>query len=162
MSKSDSHQFKGTKGQRIAQGYDPKKLKEQVVSWAEEVISRMPKNISKKKRNKFNTACVVFDEKTGLLYFGRNGGIDRFKDSLHPTLKDILPKKPLNDYPSAWNCAESDAINQALKDGVKLENMRIYVISVRDGEVGNAKESCENCKYAFKKRISENYTGWVD
>ena len=34
MSKSDSHQFKGTKGQKIEQGMKPENLKKQLVFWA--------------------------------------------------------------------------------------------------------------------------------
>ena len=162
MSKASSHQFVGTKGDRIEKGMDPKNLKKQVVAWAEEVIRRMPKDVSHKKRNRFNTACVVFDEKTGKLYFGRNGGIRRFGDQLHPKLEKILPAKSLNKYPTTWGSAETDAINQALYNGSKLKNMRIYVIVTNRGRIGNTKISCENCTYAYRKRIKKNYTGWSE
>ena len=162
MSKSDSHQFTGTMGQKIEQGMKPENLKKQLVSWAEEVVSRMHRSVSKRKRDKFNTACVVFDEMTGKLYFGRNGGIDKFGDTLHPTLKRILPKKSLNGLPTPWNCAEADAINQALRDGVELSHMRIYTISTRPLSMGKAKKSCENCTYAYKGKIKENYTRWIE
>ena len=160
MSKTDSHQFAGTKGQKIAQGMNPENLKNQLVAWSNEVISLMPKNISNRQRQKFNTACVVFDETTGKLYFGRNGGIDKFGDELHPILEKILPEEPLNDLPTSWNCAETDAINRALHDGVRLENMRIYTIDTRPKSMGVPKKCCENCTCAYKGRIKKNYTGW--
>lgn len=162
MSKSDSHQFTGTKGQKIEQGMNPENLKRQLVSWAEEVVTRMSDNVSNRKRERFNTACVVFDELTGTLYFGRNGGIDKFGDSIHPTLRAILPKEPLNGLPTPWNCAETDAINQALHNGVDLGHMRIYTISTKPKSMGKAKKSCENCTYAYRGRIKENYTGWIE
>lgn len=162
MSKSDSHQFTGTKGQKIEQGMNPENLKRQLVSWAEEVVTRMSDNVSNRKRERFNTACVVFDELTGTLYFGRNGGIDKFGDSIHPTLRAILPKEPLNGLPTPWNCAETDAINQALHNGVDLGHMRIYTISTKPKSMGKAKKSCENCTYAYRDRIKENYTGWIE
>lgn len=162
MSKSHSGLFRGTKGDRIAQKPDPRELKKAVVAWAEEVVRRMPKDISKKKRDRFNTACVVFDETTGKLYFGRNGGIEQSQSPLHPTLKKILPSKSLNNYFPPWNCAESDAINQALHDGSKLKNMHIYVIDSSRNRMGKDKKSCKNCTDAFKERINKNYTGWQE
>lgn len=77
MSKTNSHQFCGTMGERIEQGLIAKNQKKQVIAWVLDVVSRMGENVSKRQRDKFNTACVAFDETTGRLYFGRNGGIDK-------------------------------------------------------------------------------------
>ncbi len=55
----------------------------------------MGENVSGRKREKFNTACVAFDETTGKLYFGRNGGIDKFETELHSTIKALLPPEKL-------------------------------------------------------------------
>ena len=147
-------------GERIAQGTNPEELKEHLLSWAYDVVKRMPKDVSNKKRNRFNTACVVFDEASGKLYFGRNGGIDKFRDKRHPKLDRILPPKSLTRYTTTWNCAESDAINRALWAGVRLRDMRIYVVEVRINKMGVEKISCKNCTYAYKRRIKKNFTGW--
>ena len=162
MSKSDSNQFKGTKGERIAQGLKPENLREHLIKWANEVVSRMPENVSKRQRERFNTACVAFDEETGNMYYGKNGGIDKSCGGIHPDLKRILPEKSLNDYLTTWNCAETDAINQALKSGANLKNIRIYVVNVRPDKFGTKKKSCENCTFIYKGRIKKNYTGWCD
>ena len=45
MSKSDSHQFKGTRGERIAHGKIPSNQKKKLVDWANDVIERMGKNV---------------------------------------------------------------------------------------------------------------------
>lgn len=62
-------------------------------------------------------------------------------------------------YP-VGNCAEVDAINQALNSGAKLENITIYTIHTTKGHVGRRKEACENCTFAFKGKIKKNHTGW--
>ena len=160
MSKSSSHQFSGTKGERIAQGRIPANQKKQLTDWANDVVARMGENVSKRKRDKFNTACVAFDETTGKLYFGRNGGVDRFGPDLHPDIKKALPDKSLNKYPTSWNCAETDAINNALHDGAKMQNLHIYTIDTSSGRFGKDKSSCANCTRAYKGRIKKNNTGW--
>lgn len=160
MSKSHSGLFRGTKGDRIARKPDPRILKKAVVAWAEEVVRKMPKDVSKRERNSFNTACVVYDEETGKYYFGRNGGIAKSKTPLHHTIKELLPEKSLTNVPSPSNCAETDAINQALHDGARLENIHMYVIDTKPGSMGEEKKSCKNCTHAYKGRVSENYSGW--
>lgn len=71
----------------------------------------------------------------------------------------IFLEKSLNNYP-VGNCAEVDAINQALNSGAKLENITIYTIHTTKGHVGRRKEACENCTFAFKGKIKKNHTGW--
>ena len=73
MSKSDSHQFTGTKGQKIHEGLQVENQRRMVLAWAEDVAN----HLSKSQRSKFNTATVVFDETTGNLYYGRNKGIEK-------------------------------------------------------------------------------------
>ena len=81
MSKTNSHQFSGTRGEKIAQGMKPENQRAKLIEWAKDVLSVLaPK--SNTQRKKFNTATVVFDEETGNLYFGRNGGIDKFNDEI--------------------------------------------------------------------------------
>jgi len=160
MSKASSHQFSGTKGEKIAQGKNPENQKKQVVAWAEDVISHI--NAKDGDRDSFNTACVAFDESTGALYFGRNGGVDRFGPNLHPSIQNILPTHNLEKWPSTWNCAETDAINNALHNGASLENLHIYTISTRPRNFGRDKISCKNCTYMYKGLIKKNNTGWSE
>lgn len=162
MSKSSSHQFKGTVGERIEQGLVPANQKKQVIEWAEDVVSRMGNNVSKRKREKFNTACVAFDETTGELYFGRNGGIDKFETKLHPIIKKLLPTENYAKLPTTWNCAETDAINNALNAGASLESLHIYTISTLPKSFGADKAACKNCTHMFKGRIKKNNTGWCE
>lgn len=69
---------------------------------------------SKSKAN-FNTATAVYDTKTGKYYYGMDKGIQLSGDDINPTLKSKLPAQSLNDY-KLGNCAECDAVNQALND----------------------------------------------
>lgn len=133
MSKSDSHQFTGTKGQKIHAGLKVGNQRAKVIEWAEDVAA----HLTKTQREKFNTATVVFDE----------------------THSGLLPPRSLNKY-ALGNCAEVDGINDALNDGAKLENLHIYTIHTTRGRMGEEKIACENCTYAFKGRIKRNNTGW--
>ena len=120
-----------------------------------------------KAKKNFNTACVVYDDDTGKFYYGRNGGYREegyvqnpvlFGDSTHDGL---LPKNSLNKYP-AGNCAEVDAINRALNDGAYINHLHITTIHTTKSQFGKYKESCENCKAAFKGKVRANYSGWKD
>lgn len=167
MSKGYSGLFSGTIGAKTEKRTKPINLKKKVIKWAKQEIEKL-KKISKRKRDDFKTACVVFDEENGKYYYGRNGGINKdasnveknpvlFGDEKHD---GILPKESLNRYPTSWNCAETDAINKALNDGAKLENLHIYTIDTTEKGFGKDKKSCENCEYAYKGRIKKNCTGW--
>lgn len=160
MSKASSHQFNGTKGEKIAQGRVPANQKSKLIDWANDVVSHIEAKDG--DRDGFNTACVAFDEATGNLYFGRNGGVDRFGPDLHDSIKAILPPQNLEKWPSTWNCAETDAINNALHGGASLGNLHIYTISTRPRNFGRDKISCKNCTYMYKGRIKQNNTGWSD
>ena len=169
MSKSSSGHFFGTIGQR-KQAKEAIKTKHtnnatqnhrHVVAWAEVIA----KGLSKKERRKFNTAAVVFDERTGKYYYGRNGGIMLtkakknailFGDSKHI---GIIPSRSLNKYPLG-NCAEVEAINNALNDNAKLSDLHITTIHSTKNKFGKRKRACQNCTVAFKGKIKRNYTGW--
>ena len=165
MSKNSSGLFNGTLGSKIAEALKPSFQQKELKSWARKEAINLFK-ISKRQRDKFKTACVAVDEATGNLYFGRNGGIDKnkshhntvlFGDLHHP---GVLPTKSLNKYPTPWNCAESDAINNALNSGAKLENIHIYTIDTTKNHFGKIKRSCVNCTVAYKGNIRRNNTGW--
>lgn len=169
MSKPNSNHFLGTKGQRIYKYLAPSIQRILITSWAKETATFLVAK-SKRKRDNFKTACLAVDEKTGNLYFGRNGGIN--KDATNADINEvlvgnnkkagILPIKSLNAYPTPWNCAETHAINQALNDGAKLENIHIFTIDTTTNGLGKAKKSCINCTTAYKGRIKKNNTGWFN
>lgn len=167
MAKGNSGLFFRTKGENYLSGINPDNLKQKAFEYAEEISK---KGLTLEKRF-LNTTCVVYDEKTDRYYYGMNHGIE-----LHSTPKNvilfgneisegILPKKSLNDYPIG-NCAEVDAINNALNNGSRLENLHIATLDVRRKNIRAhkiiGKRSCKNCSYAFKGRIKENYTGWEE
>ena len=167
--KPNSGLFSGTRG--IKNHIAPKVYLNQstqnrrhVVLWAKEQVSELEKK-SNRQREKFNTASIAYDESTGKYYYGRNGGIEKnaspknpilFGDSTH---EGILPKESLNIY-KIGNCAEVDAINNALNNGAKLENLHISTIHTTKDNMGKPKAACENCTYAFKGKVKRNYTGW--
>lgn len=165
MSKGYSGHFHGTKGAK-RHGGSAKQLHSHVNTWAEKTANRL-EGISKRQRDKFNTAAVIYDESTGKYYNGRNHGIEIDHDKKNPILfgdsshEGILPKKSLNHL-SVGNCAEIHAVNKALNDGAKLSNLKMYTIHTTKSSFGKAKESCENCTFALKGKIKENYTGWKD
>ena len=164
MSKTYSYLFSGTKGsithdksviEKVSRG----KLK----AWAKDKMA----SLTGKAKSSFNTACIVYDESTGKCYYGRNGGYKENGYTKNPLLfgddthDGILPKSPLNKFP-VGNCAEVDAVNKALNAGAKLKDLHLTTIHVTKRAFGEYKASCENCKYTFKGRVKENYSGWVD
>ena len=136
-----------------------------VMEWAQRQFNELPS----KKKKKFNTACIVFDPKAKKKrdHYGRNGGYLDIGYERNPILfgdnshEGILPKEPLCKFPIG-NCAEVDAVNQALNDGAKLENLFMLTIHTTKSKFGEYKESCENCEYTFKGRIKHNFSGWKD
>lgn len=135
-----------------------------VVLWANNESNRLLK-ISKRQRDKFNTASIVYDKSTGKYYYGRNKGISiNNKDKNHilfgdDNSKGILPEKSFNKY-DVGNCAEVDAVNNALNDRAKLENLYMSTMDTTEFRFGDLKNACENCTYTFKGKIIENYAGW--
>ena len=172
MSKSYSGLFSGTKGASLGNGSSGGKpsssqikaiSRERVSRWAE----RKRDELSGNEKKKFDAACVVYDEETGKFYYGRNRGYLEdgyvknpilFGDATHDGL---LPKESLNKYP-VGNCAEVDAINHALNAGASIDHLHITTIHTTKSHFGEYKESCDNCKYAFKDRIKANYSGWEE
>lgn len=142
-----------------AQKISPEELKQEVSDWAE----KQKESMSGKQKQKFNTACVAYDEITGKCYYGRNAGIPKSGESIHPDLQAILPKEKLCKY-EIGNCAEVDAVNKALKDGAKFENLHITTIHANASAAhsfGEYKPACPNCVATFKGRVKKNYSGWT-
>ena len=141
-------------------------MKAKVYLWAQRTANGLAAE-SNRQRDKFNTACVVYDTRKKRYYYGRNHGIAKdnsrnnpviFGDSTH---KGLLPKESLNGY-ALGNCAEVHAINKALNDGAKLCNLVMYTIHTTKSSFGKSKPACKNCTYAFKDKIKTNYTGWYE
>lgn len=142
------------------------KMYDNLKAWAENEATRLSAN-SKKQRKRFNTASIVYDKTTKKYYYGRNKGININQTPKQTTLfgdgsnPGILPETSLNNY-EVGNCAEVDAINNALNDGAKLGDLYISTIHTTESEFGNLKKACENCTYTFKGRIIQNYAGWCE
>ena len=170
MSKPSSGLFENTKGAVKSESKgesrlpSKKKMTNDVKVWAKNKAENFS---SKRQRDKFNTATVVYDVKTGKEYYGRNHGIIIDKAPKNKILfgdgkkKGILPEKSLNHY-DVGNCAEVDAVNKALNDGAKLKNIVMKTIHTTEKSFGNNKEACENCTATFKGKIKENYSGWKE
>ncbi|MEK4458139.1 contractile injection system protein, VgrG/Pvc8 family [Paenibacillus sp. FSL R10-2748] len=139
-----------------------KKLLDAVTDW-----SSMQKKLapSKRKMDNFNTAAVAYDAKTGKYYYGMNKGIQLSGDKKNTVLfgsKDkagLLPKDSLNEY-AVGNCAEVDAVNQALNQKANVNDLYIYTIKTTPHEFGAAKIACENCTFTFKGNVADALTGW--
>ncbi len=165
MSKGYSGHFSGTKGERQLRG-TAKQMQSQVSAWAQTTAARLEAK-SKRQRDKFNTATVVYDESTGKYYNGRNHGIEIDHDRKNPVLfgdsthKGLLPEKSLNHL-AVGNCAEIHAVNKALNDGADLSNLRLYTIHTTKSSFGKSKPSCKNCTHTLKGRVKGNYTGWEE
>lgn len=106
---------------------------------------------SKRQLDKFNTATVAYDAKTGEFYYGMNRGVQLSGDTLNSELSKWLPAKSLNQY-RLGNCAEVDAVNQALNAGSNISDIYLYTINTKNNI---PKPMCENCVYTFKDRVVE-------
>lgn len=59
----------------------------------------------------------------------------------------------LNEYPLG-NCAEADAVNQALNQNGNLRDLYLYTIETTQRAFGKAKKACENCTFTFKGNVA--------
>ncbi|MFW9333634.1 hypothetical protein ACN6AX_10415 [Paenibacillus polymyxa] len=71
----------------------------------------------------------------------------------------LLPKDSLNEY-GVGNCAEVDAVNQALNQKANVNDLYLYTIKTTPYEFGAAKIACENCTFTFKGNVADALTGW--
>lgn len=105
--------------------------------------------------NGFNTATVAYDCRTGNYYYGMNQGMVLSGEAINPTLQTWMPEQTLNKYPLG-NCAEIDAINQALNAGACPQDIYMYTINTRTFA---PKPMCENCMYTLLNRVWCVYSG---
>lgn len=95
-----------------------------------------------------------------------NKGVQLSGDVKNPVLfgsknqAGLLPKDSLNDY-AVGNCAEVDAVNQALNNGANVGDLNLYTIKTTSNEFGVPKPACENCTFTFKGNVADALTGWL-
>lgn len=121
-----------------------------VTQWA-----RMEESLANSNRqlDKFNTATVVYDARTGN-YYGMNRGVQLSGDTLNLSLESWLPESSLNQY-RLGNCAEVDAVNQALNSGANASDLYLYTINTKNNV---SKPMCENCIYTFGDRVADVFS----
>ncbi|MBO4997328.1 MAG: hypothetical protein J6D02_04950 [Lachnospira sp.] len=163
--KSEKRSIRGKYKDDVLSIPTQQQMHDAVIEWA-----RMEKNLapSKGKITGFNTASVVFDARTGEYYYGMNKGIKLSGDDVNKTLADILPPNTLNRY-EVGNCAEVDAVNQALNNNSNLRDLYIYTINVTTDkykipspDFGIPKPACENCTYTFRGKVADIISGYID
>ena len=112
--------------------------------------ARMEESLANYNRqlDKFNTATVVYDARTGNYYYGMNRGVQLSGDTLNLSW---LPESSLNQY-RLGNCAEVDAVNQALNSGANASDLYLYTINTKNNV---SKPMCENCIYTFGDRVAD-------
>ena len=122
-----------------------------VTQWA-----RMEESLANSNRqlDKFNTATVVYDARTGNYYYGMNRGVQLSGDMLNLSLESWLPESSLNQY-RLGNCAEVDAVNQALNSGANASDLYLYTINTKNNV---SKPMCENCIYTFGDRVADVFS----
>ena len=70
---------------------------------------------------------------------------------LDEKLANILPEKSVDiRYKVVGNCAEVDAVNKALIDGAKMDNLVLYTYDIINDI---PKGMCENCIFTFRGRV---------
>ncbi len=122
-------------------------LQEAVTEWAK--MERQLANSNRQFRG-FNTASVAYDSATDSYFYGMNRGIQIAGGKMNEMLSSWLPQTSLNRLPLG-NCAEVDAVNNALNAGSKVEDLYLYTINVFTGA---PKEMCANCVYTFAGRVA--------
>ena len=168
MGSGISSLYRGTRGELLEArrtGNYGRVMKQRVDSWARQKADELSL-VSKRKRRDFNTACIAYDVETGREYYGRNAGIEISGAPKNPLLfghdgtPGLLPQASLNHL-KVGNCAEVDAINQALNDGAHIGNLRIRTIYADEKRFGQDKPACLNCTHTFRGKVKGNYSGWI-
>lgn len=94
--------------------------------------------------------------KTGQTYHGQNRALS--KGNINPELQSLLPQESLEAW-ETHNCAECDALNNALNAGAKVEDLEMHTLKLnrKTGKLENFPR-CNNCKITTKdvKTTSDN------
>jgi RHS repeat-associated protein len=88
-------------------------------------------------------ASVVIDQRTGITYRGVSGQVP---DRIHSLLRSRMDGPTLEKWRQG-NCAEFNAVNDALLKGAKIEDLQYSTFRVREGTY---EPSCRNCKIALQ------------
>ncbi|MDO1511027.1 MULTISPECIES: RHS repeat domain-containing protein, partial [unclassified Neisseria] len=86
--------------------------------------------------------CAVVDKRTRRSYVGFSG---TKPTNISARLFERMPSESRTPW-SVINCAEIDAVNQALKDGARMEDLEIATVRTSDS---SAFARCDNCKVTF-------------
>ena len=112
--------------------------KKEAYKYAQELLNSLSNN--KMPR----AVCVIVDKDTGKIYRGISKGVGNL-DNLDKNVINRLPK-PSNEKWPAENCAEVDAYNKAIKDGVNPNNMEMHTVSIDTKERKYIDfKRCKNC-----------------
>ena len=104
---------------------------------------------SNNQLREFNTATILYNKSTGKYYYGANKGIAVSGAEIHPTLASKLPETSTNAY-KLGNCAECDAVNQALHDGANWGDLQMHTVGVQWNTGATfPKPLCSNCEITF-------------
>ncbi|MFO0593093.1 MAG: RHS repeat-associated core domain-containing protein [Polyangiaceae bacterium] len=98
-----------------------------------------------------NCVTAVVDKSTGKVYYGTPGEPNLNMNEASPFIKDnaananLPPGGIANHGKPPGNCGEPKAVDAALKDGAKPENLEQHTVFVGGKKHGQAKERCKNC-----------------
>ena len=92
---------------------------------------------------------AAYDKTTGQVYYGMSGVLNE-NSVLNPLLTELMPSINREKWP-VMNCAECDALNNALNGGAKPENLQIHTIKINKGN-GTVEDfnTCANCAVTTK------------
>jgi hypothetical protein len=134
-------------------------MRDDVMNWAKAYQSKLPTPTQLDKFSKATAASYRKADGTIETVFGRNGGVLN-KQSSYPTIsaeknlslhKDLADRLPTStQWPNTANCAECDAVNQALHNGAKWEDIQIHTIDIRPNGTMNDVIQCAECENIFK------------
>jgi hypothetical protein len=134
-------------------------MRDDVMAWAKVYIQKLPSTRQLEKFNKASAASYKKADGSIETMFGRNGGVLNIQASyptisaekglfLHPELAKRLPENSM--WPNTANCAECDAVNQALHNGAKWEDIQIHTIDIRANGTMTDVIQCSDCQNIFK------------
>ena len=96
---------------------------------------------------------IAVDKKTGEMFYGTSGMKNNPTrlDDTHTKLQKTLNNKVNSEtnYPLE-NCGEFNAINDALTDGNKITDLKLFAIDIKSGSL---KKRCLNCDAMYRSLV---------
>ncbi len=89
-------------------------------------------------------AGVAVDTRTGQVYFNNSG--KPWPTEFDPVLQRQMPNPSLKEW-QPQNCAEFKAVNDALRDGARLEDIQYAAARV---STGASMPACPNCQISLQ------------